>query len=284
MHLPLPLNSSYLRLITFTSLFFSLCFCVFSIDESFLAQHYFQQYYGSKQDALKLNVLDKGEAIIELLSFGYLGNVSDERATREEQLQMAQHHSKRSIKFTSITLGITTVSLGILLILSKGLAGIFFVAGGMHCTILLIAGVLCPMLEINYIYNEAVPIHVSKSIFDTIYTTYEHGPIFLSFILLLCSFFIPLLKCLDLCFFPWRANHKFVIHLAFISKILGKWSMADVFVVAILVSYFVPTGIQSKGGGYSESYLKSGFYFFLCYCIISLVINQISYRKSNLVQ
>jgi hypothetical protein len=253
------------------------------MDESFLSQHYYKKYYNSKQDALKLNVLDKGEAIIELLSFGYLGNVSEERATREEQFEAAQHHSQKATRFTALSLSITIVSMCALFFLTNRLSNTFFVAGGAHCIILLVAGVMCPMLEINYIYNEAVPIHVSKSIFDTIYTTFINGPVFLSFVLLLCSFLLPLLKCLDLCLFPWRANHKFVINLAWLSKWLGKWSMVDVFVVAILVAYFVPTGIQPKDGGYSESYLKPGFYFFLSYCLISLLVNQISHRKSNLV-
>lgn len=249
-----------------------------------MAQHYHREYFGSKQDALKLNVLDKGEAIIEMLSFGYLGNVSEERATRKEQLDAAQHHTKKAYRFTYLSLGMTTLTMILLFLFTKGISVIFFITGGLHCMLLLTSGVLCPMLEINYIYNEAVPIHVSKSIFETIYTTFINGPIFLSFVLLFCSFIIPLLKCFDLCLFGWRANHKWVIHLAWFSKILGKWSMVDVFVVAILVAYFVPTGIQPKGGGYSESFLQPGFYYFLGYCVISLLVNQISHRKSNLVQ
>jgi uncharacterized paraquat-inducible protein A len=67
----------------------------------------------------------------------------------------------------------------------------------------------------------------------------------------------------------------------------GKWSMSDVMVVAIFMSYIGFTGIisnqlsalnQSSGRlhilttNYSE--LQNGFYYFLAFVLLSLIISQ----------
>ncbi|MEL6988227.1 MAG: paraquat-inducible protein A, partial [Bacteroidota bacterium] len=52
-------------------------------------------------------------------------------------------------------------------------------------------------------------------------------------------------------------------------KYIGKWSMADVFVVAIFLGFLafnnMQTGIQTR------SHVLLGLYFFLTYCVVSIV-------------
>lgn len=48
-------------------------------------------------------------------------------------------------------------------------------------------------------------------------------------------------------------------------KIIGKWSMTDVFVGAILLSFF-------KGADKLTHAVLQGFYFFLAYCLISIKV------------
>lgn len=48
----------------------------------------------------------------------------------------------------------------------------------------------------------------------------------------------------------------------------GKWSMADVFVVAVFLSYLAFNSMQI--GVQTESKALPGLYFFLAYCILSI--------------
>ena len=51
---------------------------------------------------------------------------------------------------------------------------------------------------------------------------------------------------------------------------LGKWSMADVFVVALLLTYFI--GEQAD---FTRAEVEIGFYFFLGYAVLSLAASQL---------
>ena len=71
--------------------------------------------------------------------------------------------------------------------------------------------------------------------------------------------------------------------MAYLSKWLSKWSMADVFVVSILIAYFVPAGFKTQAGE-AKSYLKPGFFFFAAYCVISMFLNQLSWMVGGAKQ
>jgi len=57
--------------------------------------------------------------------------------------------------------------------------------------------------------------------------------------------------------------HKFV-------AIISKWSMADVFVVGVLLATLATTSEDAI-----EAHLHEGFYYFAAYCIISILAAQI---------
>ena len=54
---------------------------------------------------------------------------------------------------------------------------------------------------------------------------------------------------------------------------IGKWSMADVFVVATFLSYLSFSNMDS--GIDTEAKTLVGLYFFLAYCILSIASSQI---------
>ena len=56
----------------------------------------------------------------------------------------------------------------------------------------------------------------------------------------------------------------------FITNYLGKWSMADVFVVALLLGFFAVSSLGAPGVETQTGSLV-GLYYFFAYCIISLV-------------
>lgn len=110
----------------------------------------------------------------------------------------------------------------------------------------------------------------TNSIISTIETLYREGNALVAFLILFFSVMVPILKAvllLIVLFIPQVPRrmgiYKFV-------HVIGKWSMADVFVVGVLIAYL---GTQSNSN--IEATLHVGFYYFLAYCLISLAAIQI---------
>jgi uncharacterized paraquat-inducible protein A len=61
-----------------------------------------------------------------------------------------------------------------------------------------------------------------------------------------------------------------------ISNAISKWSMADVFVIAIFIAYLAGNGIQeSRGLVDFQATLGIGFWYFLGYCLVSILGTQL---------
>lgn len=110
----------------------------------------------------------------------------------------------------------------------------------------------------------------TNSIVSTIQTLNNEGNPLVAFLILFFSVMVPLLKAVLLLVVlfipqvPRRADIYSFVH------VIGKWSMADVFVVGVLIAYL---GTQSNTN--IEATLHEGFYYFLAYCLISLAAIQI---------
>ena len=102
----------------------------------------------------------------------------------------------------------------------------------------------------------------------------NHAPV--AILILLFSVGIPLIKSLLLiaAHLPFRdlIKQRFL----WLSAVTSKWSMADVFVVAIFVAFLAANGLrESRGLVDFDSVLGAGFYFFLGYCLVSIAANQL---------
>jgi hypothetical protein len=66
---------------------------------------------------------------------------------------------------------------------------------------------------------------------------------------------------------------------------IGKWSMADVFVVAIFITYLAAQASTTTPGSSTPALIaftadfRSGFYFFAAYCLFSLASQQYTARQ-----
>jgi len=66
------------------------------------------------------------------------------------------------------------------------------------------------------------------------------------------------------------------------SGLLSKWSMSDVFVMAILVAFLtVNANEQTLGAVQLNAELQSGFYFFSVYCLLAIAAGQLFERQVN---
>ena len=171
--------------------------------------------------------------------------------------------------------------------------------------IFLLLGVFLPMIDIdariqslefklmgeNILFNDQVLYFKSKSIIEMseiMLTQDEVKVMLVGVLVLLFSIIFPAAKLsssLLLIFNQGLKENRIIKFLVFKS---GKWSMADVMVVAIFMSYIGFSGIISSQlnqlQGISESLhilttnnsvLQNGFYFFLGFVILSISISQL---------
>ena len=131
-------------------------------------------------------------------------------------------------------------------------------------------GIAAPMMMVSAFADIPVVGNVvfrfeSKSILSTICALIHAGNIVLALLIAIFSVVLPLAKMLLLTIglsghFPSaRERIRGWLHA------IGKWSMADVFAVAVLVAY-----LASNTDAYSRADVGIGFYFFTAYCLLSL--------------
>jgi len=114
----------------------------------------------------------------------------------------------------------------------------------------------------------------AKSILGTAQTLWQDGNHLVAFLIVFFSVFVPALKLVLLASsFVFKRLAK---QLALSSGFLSKWSMADVFVMALIIAFLA---IKASSGDsallQTEIKLENGFYFFLGYCLLSIASSQL---------
>ncbi|WP_321326420.1 paraquat-inducible protein A [Thiomicrorhabdus sp.] len=114
----------------------------------------------------------------------------------------------------------------------------------------------------------------AKSILGTAETLWQDGNQLVAFLIVFFSVFVPALKLALLAVsFLFK---RFAKQLALSSGFLSKWSMADVFVMALIIAFLA---IKASSGDsallQTEIKLESGFYYFLGYCLLSIASSQL---------
>ena len=114
----------------------------------------------------------------------------------------------------------------------------------------------------------------TQTIVVTIRHLYSHGGYLAATLLLLFSVCVPLGKVLVF-FVAIHAHDRRREWLLNSINVIGKWSMADVFVVAIYTAYLGAKNSVGIGQPvHFETTYESGFYWFTAYCIVSLAAQQ----------
>ncbi len=116
----------------------------------------------------------------------------------------------------------------------------------------------------------------TRSILGTVRDLFTSSNYLVAFLIMTFSVIIPVLKgflTLITLFVPAQATQN---RLGQFSSAISKWSMADVFVIAMFVTYLAANGIrEDRGLVQFESTLGSGFYYFLGFCLLSIVASQL---------
>jgi len=106
----------------------------------------------------------------------------------------------------------------------------------------------------------------TRSIMGTIEYLFETKNYLVATLILVFSVVVPIIKGLLLLVSLLPGQARFKVFLLKIVRRIGKWSMADVFVVAVFLAYLATASMQVF-----KARLEVGFYYFLTYCILSLV-------------
>lgn len=103
----------------------------------------------------------------------------------------------------------------------------------------------------------------TRSIIQSIVDLFDNNNAIVALLILLFSIVIPVIKgviCLVVPFIGARGYRFYKLVYA-----IGKWSMADVFVVGVFIAW-----MATKSDQFVNAYLHEGFYYFVGYCLVSL--------------
>jgi len=149
----------------------------------------------------------------------------------------------------------------------------FTLFGSMAAMVTLLFGLIAPILmvtihkEVEYL-GDIVLSFESKGVMGSIVKLWESGDWIVAGVILLFSVITPVLKILSLLFVSIFMESKFAHHIVKFFKMIGKWSMVDVFVVAVFLVY-----LTANKGDVSRAEVEVGLYFFLAYVIVSMFVS-----------
>ena len=226
-----------------------------------------REYYEAQTDIGDL-LKRRFDSLLTAISFGAFES-NDRKAKNIEKLKAQILILKERNKDTTIALGIA--AFGIILtyfILSRDIYALLL---GFASLITLLFGIFTPILmivihkSVDYL-GDIVLSFESKTIFATIMHLYRDGNYPVAIAILLFSIIVPFVKTVSMiAVVLWKRFH-IAAKLVNFFKHLGKWSMLDVFVVALLLVYL---SAGSSENSYSQ--IESGLYIFLIYVIFSII-------------
>lgn len=267
----------------------------------FLAQDKINEFAGQTCDSIAIQVYDSLLAKYNTVNADDLNKIITERAA---VIQQKTYH------YTFIMLGIMLLFLLMWLLVRKAIVlfSPLFTMSVILALAFLFTGLAAPMIEIdarirelNFMligksiqFQDQVLFYQSKSIIDVVKILIGTGKadsVFVGLLLLLFSIFFPVAKLLSTKVYllgsqKWR-DSKIIKFFAFKS---GKWSMADVMVVAIFMAYIGFKGILDSEIGKmnvdmnnqyatsistSKTSLQPGFILFIAFVLFGLILSEI---------
>ena len=164
--------------------------------------------------------------------------------------------------------------LALLLILSFFISlQAFTLFGSIAALLTLTLGLITPILmvtihkEVEYL-GDIVLSFESKGVIGSIVKLWETGDMVVALVILLFSVVVPVLKVLSLLIVSIFMQSRFAHGIIAFFKMIGKWSMVDVFVVAVFLVY-----LTANKGDVSKAEVEVGLYFFLAYVIVSMLVS-----------
>ena len=204
----------------------------------------------------------------EKLTLGFYKNT--QRQLLEKMERMQQEYKRTSMRYTKIAMGLLCLLLSFYFVVSLR-AFTFF--GAAAAGIVLFFGLMSPILmvtihkEVEYL-GDVVLSFESKSVIGSIAKLFESGDTVVAVTILLFSVLIPFVKTFSMMFVSLFMESRFAHSIVTFFKMIGKWSMVDVFVVATFLVY-----LTANKGDVSRAEAEVGLYFFLAYVLVSMLVS-----------
>ena len=240
--------------------------------------------------------------------------------THSKDIESARNHLNKAISDNRdliVKETILLIILSVILFLMSGfgkkpLAPSRYILLVLSLILLLIAGVTTPMIDMEAKISRlgfvlmGHPVHFenqvlyfqSKSVLDVFWILISNQDILMKFVgvlLITFSIFFPLLKIISTVAYYYkyhRARENPLIKFFVLKS--GKWSMADVMVVALFMTYVGFNGIitsqldqLSKAGQQLDilttngTTLQPGYFLFLAYCLLGLFLSEFITRQPH---
>ena len=116
----------------------------------------------------------------------------------------------------------------------------------------------------------------TRSVLETMQDLISTGNEFVGLLIGLFAVVVPACKLCLIVFVALIRNLDRKVQLQKISALISKWSMSDVFVMAIIVSTMAANATKSSDDVVQmNASLGLGFYFFTAYCLCSILSSQL---------
>jgi len=207
-------------------------------------------------------------ALLEEYSLGYFEH--EARIEIERLLKEQAFHKHEAQRFTRYFMSLILLLLGSYFIVNIT-AFTFF--GALGALITLFFGLITPVLmltihkEVEYL-GDIVFSFESKGVLGSVMKLFEGDNLVIGLVILLFSILIPLLKTLSLLYISLFIKNSFTQKIVTFFKVIGKWSMVDVFVVATFLVF-----MSTNNSEMSRAEVEVGLYFFLAYVILSILLS-----------
>lgn len=255
-------------------------FCAYLAYESWGQSLAYEHRIGELSEKLSMsdNFKSKSKNVLETITFGWYSGHTEDLEALQEIKQKAENHDKLAYKYTKLF--IATL---VLMFMLHGFlkSKISLLALLLVTVIALVTGWFAPILAI--VAYQDIPMlgqtvfqFESKSIVSALQKLYDSGQTAIAIIIFAFTILTPVFKSLMMLVILFSQNLHFSNKSIKVLKTIGKWSMLDVFVIAILVTYFT-----TKSGGATDATLQIGVYYFVTYVIASMLLTFLINIKNN---
>ena len=202
-----------------------------------------------------------------------------------------------------ITLFVLAALAGVILIFGKKITKNEFLILTLIAVCFLVTGLTLPMIEIDarvskmtfsllgedIQFNDQILYYKNKSILEVVQVMIAQDRadlLIVGFLVLLFSVLFPVSKMISSVFYVYSTKMRQSKFIKFIIFRTGKWSMADVMVLAIFMAFIGFSGILREQLQQIEvdssnldllttnaSHLQVGFYAFMCFAVLGLLLS-----------
>jgi paraquat-inducible protein A len=137
-------------------------------------------------------------------------------------------------------------------------------------------GMFSAMLGLDQVEGTLQAYSSTRSILGTVDELARTGNLLVAFLVVFFSLVIPVFKLLLMTATLLISHDRLRQLILTLNSSLGKWSMADVFVMGLLVAYMAGSASGQVGDLLvMDARLESGFYYFLAYCLFSVAAGSV---------